>query len=60
MKCISDELTIVQASVVEDDMVIYVFNGLAPKFHEISRDIQARDNSITSDKMICLESCRWA
>lgn len=59
VKCVSDELAMVQSPVDEDDLVIYVLNDLSPKFQPIATVIRAKDTPITfeelSDKLVDFE-----
>ncbi|XP_017978287.1 PREDICTED: uncharacterized protein LOC108662433 [Theobroma cacao] len=40
-----------QASVGEDDLVIYILNGLAPEFKELSITIRARESAISFEEL---------
>lgn len=51
VKSISDELTMAQSPVQENDLVISVLNGLSSEFKEICTVIRARDMAITIEEL---------
>ncbi|GAV77391.1 UBN2 domain-containing protein [Cephalotus follicularis] len=51
MKNIVDELAIVNDPVSEDDLILYILNGLEPDYREISAAIRARDTLITLEEL---------
>ncbi|GAV87440.1 UBN2 domain-containing protein [Cephalotus follicularis] len=51
MNSISDELTLVNALLDEDDVIIQTLNGIGPKFKEIYVAIRILENSITFEEL---------
>ncbi|OMO49464.1 hypothetical protein COLO4_38540 [Corchorus olitorius] len=51
MKHIAAEIKLTGANVEEDDLVLYILNGLGSDFREISANIRARDTSIGFDEL---------
>jgi hypothetical protein len=46
IKMLADELAIIDHPVSDDDLTLYILNGLGPKFREIAAPIHARDTSL--------------
>lgn len=59
VKCVFDELAMVQAPVPKDNLIICVLNGLSSDFQPIATAIRARHSLITfkelSDKLMDFE-----
>ncbi|OMP03343.1 Reverse transcriptase, RNA-dependent DNA polymerase [Corchorus capsularis] len=51
MKHIAAEINLAGANVEEDELVLYILNGLGSEFREISANIRARDSSISFDEL---------
>ena len=51
MKIIADELALAQAPVTEDDLIIFILNGLGMEFREISTAIRARETPISLEEL---------
>ena len=51
MESIADELAWAQSPVAEDDMIIFILNGLGMEFKEISTAIIARENAISLEEL---------
>ena len=51
MKSIADELALAQAPVAEEDLVIFILNGLNSEFKEISTAIRARESDISFEEL---------
>jgi hypothetical protein len=43
---LADELAIIDHPVSDDDLTLYILNGLGPEFREIAAPIRARDTSL--------------
>lgn len=46
IKVIVDDLAIIDHLVSDDDLTLFILNGLGPKFREIARTIHARETSL--------------
>ncbi|RVW19000.1 Retrovirus-related Pol polyprotein from transposon RE1 [Vitis vinifera] len=46
IKVIADELAIINHPILDDDLTLYILNGLGPKFREIAAPICARETSL--------------
>jgi transposase InsO family protein len=46
IKMLADELAIIDHPVSDDDLTLYILNGLGPEFREIAAPIRARDTSL--------------
>ena len=51
MKKITNELALAQTPVAEDDLIIFILNGLRMEFKEISITIRARETSISLEEL---------
>ena len=51
MKMIADELAIIDYSVTDDDLTLYLLNGLGPEFREIAAPIRARETSLKFEEL---------
>jgi hypothetical protein len=47
VKSLADEIAIIDHSISEDDLTLYVLNGLGLDFWEIAALIQTRESSLT-------------
>lgn len=47
MKVIANELAIINVRLSDDDMLLYILNGIDPKFKEIVAYIRSRNTSIS-------------
>ena len=47
VKTLADEIAIIDHSISDDDLTLYVLNGLGPDFREITTPIRARESSMT-------------
>ena len=46
MKALADEIDIIDHPISDDDLTLYVLNGLVPDFREIVASIRARESSL--------------
>jgi hypothetical protein len=46
IKMLADELAIIDHPVSDDDLTLYILNGLGPEFREIAEPIRAHDTSL--------------
>ena len=51
MRSIADELALAQALVADDDLIIFILNGLGMEFREISTAIRARESAISLEEL---------
>ena len=51
MRSIADELALAQAPVADDDLIIFILNGLGMEFREISTAIRARESAISLEEL---------
>ena len=51
VKALADEITIIDHSISDDDLTLYVLNGLGPDFREIAAPIRARESSLTFEEL---------
>ena len=51
MKALADEIAIIDHPISDDDLTLYVLNGLGPDFWEIARPIRARESSLTFEEL---------
>ncbi|XP_042988799.1 disease resistance protein RUN1-like [Carya illinoinensis] len=51
IKMIADELAIIDHHVSDDDLTLYILNGLGPEFREIAAPIRARETSMTFEEI---------
>lgn len=51
MKALVDEITIIDHSISDNDLTLYVLNGLSPDFREIAAPIRARESSLTFEEL---------
>lgn len=50
MKIIVDELAIIDHLILEDDLILYILNGLGPEYCAITAPILTRDTSLSFDE----------
>ncbi|KAL6314355.1 hypothetical protein AAG906_021065 [Vitis piasezkii] len=51
IKVIADELAIIDHPISDDDLTLYILNGLGPEFREIATPIRARETSLKFEKI---------
>ncbi|KAF8393130.1 hypothetical protein HHK36_021371 [Tetracentron sinense] len=51
IKLIADELSIIDHPVSDDDLTLYILNGLGPEYREIAAPIRARENSLKFEEL---------
>lgn len=52
LRCIVDELALINSPTFEDDLVIYALNGIGPEFKEISAGVWARESKISFEELL--------
>ena len=51
MKSLANELAVAEAPVAEEDLIIFILNGLSSDFEELSTTIRARETAITFEEL---------
>ncbi|GKV37975.1 hypothetical protein SLEP1_g45934 [Rubroshorea leprosula] len=51
IKAIADELGTVDRPLTDDDLTVYILNGLGPEFREIAASLRTRDSSLSFDDL---------
>ena len=51
MKALADEIAIIDHPILDDDLTLYVLNGLGPDFQEIAAPIRARESSLAFEEL---------
>jgi hypothetical protein len=51
VKALADEIAIIDHSISDDDLTLYVLNGLGPDFREIAAPIRTRESSLTFEEL---------
>ncbi|KAE8686947.1 Acyl-CoA oxidase 4 [Hibiscus syriacus] len=51
VKALADEIAIIDHSISDDDLTLYVLNGLGPYFREITAPIRARESSLAFEEL---------
>ena len=51
MKALADEIAIIDHPISDDDLTLYVLNGLGPDFREITAPIRARESSLAFEEL---------
>uniref|UniRef100_A0A2N9H958 Reverse transcriptase Ty1/copia-type domain-containing protein n=1 Tax=Fagus sylvatica TaxID=28930 RepID=A0A2N9H958_FAGSY len=51
VKALADEIAIIDHPISDDDLTLYVLNGLGPDFREIAGPIRARESSLTFEEL---------
>ena len=51
VKMVADELAIIDHSVSDDDLTLYILNGLATEFRENAAPIRARETSLKFEEL---------
>lgn len=51
IKWIADDLAFIGHPLNEDELIVYVFNGLEPDFKEINATVRARDSPISFEEL---------
>jgi hypothetical protein len=51
VKTLADEIAIIDHSISDDDLTLYVLNGLGSEFWEIVAPIRARESPLTFEEL---------
>ena len=51
MKALVDDIAIINHPISDDDLTLYVLNGLGPDFWEIEGPIRARESSLAFEEL---------
>jgi hypothetical protein len=51
VKALVDEIAIIDHPILDDDLTLYVLNGLGPDFQEIAAPIRAREKSLAFEEL---------
>ncbi|KAF5451225.1 hypothetical protein F2P56_026345 [Juglans regia] len=51
VKALADEIAIIDHPISDDDLTLYVLNGLGPDFREIAATIRARESSLAFEEL---------
>ena len=51
IKALADEIAIIDQLISDDDLTLYVLNGLGPDFREIAAPIRARETSLAFEEL---------
>ncbi|XP_035545960.1 uncharacterized protein LOC118348442 [Juglans regia] len=51
VKALANEITIIDHSISDDDLTLYVLNGLGPEFREIAAPIQTRETPLAFEEL---------
>ncbi|KAF5471628.1 hypothetical protein F2P56_008406 [Juglans regia] len=51
IKIIADELALIDHSISDDDLTLYILNGLGTEFREIATPIRARETSLKFEEL---------
>ena len=51
VKALADEIALIDHPISDDDLTLYVINGLGPNFREIVAPIQAREKSLVFEEL---------
>ena len=51
VKALADEIAIIDHLILDDDLTLYVLNGLSADFREIAAPIRARESSLTFEEL---------
>ena len=51
VKALADKIAIIDHPISDDDLTLYVFNGLGPYFREITAPIRARESSLAFEEL---------
>ena len=51
MKALTDEIAIIDHSISDHDLTLYVLNGLGPDFREIAASIRAQESSLAFQEL---------
>ncbi|KAF5445193.1 hypothetical protein F2P56_034260 [Juglans regia] len=51
VKALADEIALIDHLISDDDLTLYVLNGLGPYFREIAAPIRARETSLVFEKL---------
>ncbi|GKU85932.1 hypothetical protein SLEP1_g531 [Rubroshorea leprosula] len=51
LKSVADELGTIDRPLTDDDLIVYILNGLGPQFREIAASLCTRDSSLSFDDL---------
>ena len=51
VKGLADEIALIDHPISDDDITLYVLNGLGPEFREIAAPIRAREKSLAFEEL---------
>ena len=51
VKALADKIAIIDHLISDDDLILYVLNGLGPDFREIAAPIRARESSLAFEEL---------
>lgn len=51
IKCLSDELALINDPLADDNLILYSLNGLGPEFNDITAAVHARENPISFEEL---------
>ncbi|GKV51641.1 hypothetical protein SLEP1_g58277 [Rubroshorea leprosula] len=51
LKSVADELGTIDRPLTDDDLTVYILNGLGPEFREIAASLRTRDSSLSFDDL---------
>ncbi|GKV30743.1 hypothetical protein SLEP1_g39523 [Rubroshorea leprosula] len=51
LKSVADELGTIDRPLTDDDLTVYILNGLGPEFREIATSLRTRDSSLSFDDL---------
>ncbi|GKV40995.1 hypothetical protein SLEP1_g48578 [Rubroshorea leprosula] len=51
LKAVADELGMIDRPLSDDDLIVYILNGLGPEFREIATSLRTRDTSLSFDDL---------
>ena len=51
IKALADEIAIIDHPISDDDLTLYVLNGLGPDFREIAAPIRAQETSLAFEEL---------
>lgn len=52
LRCVADELVLVNSLVIEEDLVIHALNGVGSEFKELCAGICARESEISFEELL--------
>ncbi|KAL6320731.1 hypothetical protein AAG906_008731 [Vitis piasezkii] len=51
VKALADEISLIDHPIVDDDLTLYILNGLGSDFQEIAAPIRAREKPLTFEEL---------